>query len=273
MGLPTFRLSSWASSSECSLMSAASLARERPRLPAAHVAQPLRSSNAFCAAATARSTSSRPPSGAVAMTLPVAGSTTSNVCPSAASTVSPPITICRACASCRVSVVMVALRSVVRDRCARWWGRRLRRDDGGADDPRVVAELGSNDGTAHGQLRDELVGVLADAAAEDHQVRPHQLLDPVEMLVEVDRPGLPGQSALHSGTRGRPLLRGPTPDLHLAELGVRDEDPVVEDTRPDTRAEGQEDDDALLAGADPEAHLGDARRIGIVDDRDRSLQE
>ena len=35
IGLPTLRLSSWASSSVCSLMSAASLASDRPRLPAA----------------------------------------------------------------------------------------------------------------------------------------------------------------------------------------------------------------------------------------------
>ena len=106
IGLPTFWLSSWASSSVCCLMSAASLASERPRLPAAQFAQPLRSSNAFCAAATARSTSSRPPWGTVAITDPVAGSTTSNVCPSAASTVCPPMTICVARTPAPVSVVI-----------------------------------------------------------------------------------------------------------------------------------------------------------------------
>ena len=105
IGLPTFRLSSWASSSVWSLMRAANLARVRPRLPAAQLAQPLRSSKAFWAAATARSTSSRPPSGAVAMTVPCAGSTTSNVWPSAASTVSPPMTM-------RVTVGATAASSV-----------------------------------------------------------------------------------------------------------------------------------------------------------------
>ena len=93
IGLPTFRLSSWASSSVCSLIRAANLASVRPRLPAAQVAQPLRSSNARLAASTARSTSAGPPSGAVAMTPPVAGFTTSNVWPSAASTDSPPMTM------------------------------------------------------------------------------------------------------------------------------------------------------------------------------------
>jgi hypothetical protein len=71
------------------------LARVRPRLPAAQLAQPLGSSNAFWAAATAASTSALPPRGAVAMTAPLAGFTTSNVWPSAASTDSPPMTIRR----------------------------------------------------------------------------------------------------------------------------------------------------------------------------------
>ena len=71
IGLPTLRLSSWASSSLLLLMRSASLASERPRLPAAQFAQPLRSSNAARAAATARSTSSGPPWGAVAIDLAV----------------------------------------------------------------------------------------------------------------------------------------------------------------------------------------------------------
>ena len=106
IGLPTFRLSSWASSSVFSLISAANLARLRPRLPAAQVAQPLRSSKARRAASTARSTSAGPPSGAVAMTAPLAGLTTSKVCPSAASTDSPPMTIRAARASAGASWVV-----------------------------------------------------------------------------------------------------------------------------------------------------------------------
>ena len=49
------------------------LASVRPRLAADQVAQPFGSSNACWAAFTARSTSSGPPSGAVAITSPVAG--------------------------------------------------------------------------------------------------------------------------------------------------------------------------------------------------------
>ena len=95
IGLPVFRVSSQASSSLWLLTSAANLASVRPRLPAAHVAQPFGSSNAFWAASTARSTSVLPPRGAVAITLPVAGLTMSKVCPSAASTDCPPIIIRR----------------------------------------------------------------------------------------------------------------------------------------------------------------------------------
>ena len=95
IGLPVFLLSSSASSSVWSLTNAASLASVRPRLPAAQLDQPFGASNAACAASTARSTSALPPSGAVAIDEPVAGLTTSNVCPSAASTVSPPMTMRR----------------------------------------------------------------------------------------------------------------------------------------------------------------------------------
>ena len=56
------------------------------------------------------------------------------------------------------------------------------------------------------------------------------------------------------------------PDLHLPELGVRHEHAVDEDAGADAGAEGQEDDDAALARALAEAHLGDARRVRVVDD-------
>ena len=204
IGLPTFRLSSWASSSVLALMSAANLASVRPRLPAAQVAQPLRSSNARRAASTARSTSAGPPSGAVAMTRPVAGLTTSNVCPSAASTDSPPMTICARIGASSEERSRVACLSVVMSSPRGCSGlvRRGRyafgvldaafgRNDCRPDDPRIVAQFGRDDLAFHRQSRDEPVGALADAAAEDHEVGPHQLLDPVEVLIEVGGPRLP----------------------------------------------------------------------------------
>ena len=93
IGLPTLRLSSWASSSSCCLTSALYFWSVRPRFAADQLDQPFGSSSALRAAATALSTSGLPPSGAVAMTLPVAGLTISNVWPSEASTCSPPMII------------------------------------------------------------------------------------------------------------------------------------------------------------------------------------
>ena len=106
IGLPTLRLSSWASSSLLRLIRSASLASDRPRLPAAQFAQPLRSSKAavrrrdraldvLAAALRGRG-----------MTRPLAGLTTSKVWPSAASTVSPPMTMRAVVGGERSSVVM-----------------------------------------------------------------------------------------------------------------------------------------------------------------------
>ena len=310
IGLPTLRLSSWASSSLCSLIRAANLDRIRPRLPAAQVAQPLRSSNAACAAATARSTSSRPPIGAVAMTAPVTGLTTSNVCPSAASTDWPPMTISRgrrrvggAGRGWRLDRHLSGPREAAsgvgvggryaRARC-RWRWRRpagsrrrrpagrspsgprghalLDRDDRGADDPRVVAQGGGHDRRPDREPRDEPVGVLAHAAAEDQEVRPEQRVDAPggARRGRPPRPSTTGRAA--SGRRRRIAARRPAADLHLAELGVRDQDAVVEDAGPDAGPERQEDDRPGPVLAHPEAHLGDPRGVGVVHDRDRAEQ-
>src|SRR5436309_135881 len=307
IGLPTFRLSSQASSSLDFLIRSASFARLRPRLPAAQLAQPLRSSNAFWAAATARSTSSRPPSGAVAIVLPIAGLTTSNVWPSAASTDSPPITIratvgpaAAASMGARCSVVMgrflagTSGRRTVSSGCGYvrpWYARRAakplatpskgvrsagraalnERLGGGhrrADDPGVIPERCGHDPRPDRQARDELVAVLADPAAENQEVRPEQLVDRVEVLVEVGRPGLPRQAPPDPGGGRRSPLGVAAADLHMPELGVRDEHPVVEQARTDTGPEGEGDHDAALADARPETHLGEARGIGVVEDDD-----
>src|SRR2546426_5286984 len=196
IGLPTFRLSSQDSSSLFFLIRSASFARLRPRFPAAQPAQPLRSSNAFWAAATARSTSSRPPSGDVAIVLPVAGLTTSKVWPSAASTDSPPMTIrvvvgvsVAAASGARCSVVIGSYLVGVCSgggwpRFVRPWyaghlrgsvdrGRasargaldeRLRRRHRCPNDPGVVPEGRRDDARPDCQPRDEPVGALAHAA-------------------------------------------------------------------------------------------------------------
>mgnify|MGYP003694494369 CR=1 FL=1 len=65
------------------------------------------------------------------------------------------------------------------------------------------------------------------------------------------RPGLPRQAAPRPGGRRRASLRVPAADLHMAQLGVRDEDAVVEQARPDAGAERQHEDDAAFSPSPP----------------------
>src|SRR5579864_5575990 len=87
-GFPTLRDSSCASSSAFASSTSASLCSSSERslgVVSSHAGR------AFCAASTARSTSSAPQAGTSAMTSPVAGLITSIVSPEAASTNSPPM--------------------------------------------------------------------------------------------------------------------------------------------------------------------------------------
>ena len=104
-----------------------------------------------------------------------------------------------------------------------------------------------------------------------NRLGPHELLDPLEVLVEVHRPGLPRQASLDPGGGGGPPLRRAAADLHLAELGVRDEHAVDERAGADAGPEGQEDDDATPSLAHAEAHLRDPRGVRVVDDGDRPV--
>ncbi len=55
--------------------------------------------------------------------------------------------------------------------------------------------------------------------------------------------------------------------LHVPELGVGEQLAVDEQRRADAGAEGQHDDRALHAAARAQAHLGEAGRIGIVEEQ------
>ena len=70
-----------------------------------------------------------------------------------------------------------------------------------AHDPRVVAQLRRHHGRPHRQARDEPLGPLGHAAAEDEQPGREQLLDRKQVLVEVRRPGLPGDPAADAPRR------------------------------------------------------------------------
>ena len=120
-----------------------------------------------------------------------------------------------------------------------------------------------------GQERQEAVGALADAATEDDQVRREQPVDRVEVLVEVLRPGLPGQAAPDAGDRGGPPLGVAAADLHVAELGVGDEPAVDEHAGARGRCRGSGRGPSRDARARAEAHLGEPGRIGVVEHGDR----
>ena len=111
----------------------------------------------------------------------------------------------------------------------------------------------------------ELGGVLADAAADHDQVGGEE---------PFDRPVVDGQPLGPLGV-GQPLqvldrARGPllgvvAVDLEVAELGVGHQHAVVHDRRPDPGAERGDDDQPASAPRRAEPHLGQARRIGVVD--------
>src|SRR5258708_21222655 len=94
----------------------------------------------------------------------------------------------------------------------------------------------------------------------------------MEMLVEVACPGFPREPATRPRDRRRPALGVAAADLHVAELRVRDENAVVEHSRSEARAQGQDEHDATLADAGPESHLGEAGRIGVVEHLDLGLE-
>jgi hypothetical protein len=144
-------------------------------------------------------------------------------------------------------------------------GREHRRPD----DPGLVAQDRRDDGHATGEARDEQLGSLAHAAAEDDQVGPEDPVDRLDMLVEVRRPGLPRQPSPHSGRGGRSSLGIATSDLHVAELRVRHERPIDEQPGPDAGPERQDEDDAWLPSPGAEAHLGEPRRVRVVEQGDR----
>ena len=150
-----------------------------------------------------------------------------------------------------------------RRRAGRAGGRGALRsadEHGRSDDPGVVAQLGRHDRHADGQVGHELVGVLAHAAAEDEQARAEQPVDRDQVLVEIGRPRLPRQAAADPGVGRRAPLGVAAADLHVAELGVRDERPVDEQRRAEPGPEGEHEDRAHLADARPRSASRRSRR-------------
>ncbi len=85
------------------------------------------------------------------------------------------------------------------------------------------------------------------------------------------RPLAPGETLLLPDVGRGPILhRVVAVEVQMPELGVRDEDAVDEQRRPDARAERQQDHDAVTTGGRPELDLGEAGCIGVVDHPERS---
>ena len=128
-----------------------------------------------------------------------------------------------------------------RARDARLIGRE--RQGGGPDDARVVAVHRRHDRRVQVQQRQELVGVLGHAAADDEQVGGEEELDVAVVPLQALRPLLPAELlALHRRIGGvrlgiLPVLGA----LQVPELGVRDQDAVVDHRRADAGAERGED--------------------------------
>ena len=79
----------------------------------------------------------------------------------------------------------------------------------------------------------------------------------------------PGQVFALTDRRGRPVLARAFRQRQVPELGVRHQRPVDEQGAADPRPEGYHGHRAGHAPSGPEADPGDARRVGVVQHRDR----
>jgi cyclase len=144
---------------------------------------------------------------------------------------------------------------------------------GGADDAGVIEQGGGDDLRADaGQQRHPLVRLLADAAADDDQARRQQRLHVPHVLIDPSGPLGPGQVVQYLGPLRRPLLGVLAVDLQVAELGVGHQGPLGEQRAADPGAERQHQHRAADARPRAEGHLGDAGRVGVVQDRHRAAQ-
>nr|WP_262927682.1 hypothetical protein [Microbacterium sp. NIBRBAC000506063] len=118
------------------------------------------------------------------------------------------------------------------------------------------------------QQRQEALGVLGHAAADDEEVgREEELHMAVEDL-QPRRPVLPVQFVALLGRVGRPALDGVAVVVEVAELRVGHEHAVVEEGGADPGAERGQDRQTLRTAGGTVAHLGDAGGIRVVDEVD-----
>ena len=143
------------------------------------------------------------------------------------------------------------------DRCERSSGDSRGVEEGGGDDLRAV-----------GQVRNPLLVLAADSTSGDEEIRPQQVLEGGQNSGDLDRPLLVAPVLLLLHRRRRSMLGFLAVDLEVAELGVGQQNSVVQHGRSDSGAEGQQDHDAGGVLARSERVLGDSGSVGVVEDGD-----
>src|SRR5215204_6982451 len=142
------------------------------------------------------------------------------------------------------------------------------RDSGqsGPGDTSVVVHLGRHHLRARREMGEELLGLLAYAAADDDEVWPEEELDSVEVLVEAPGVLFPAQVIALAGAVCGAVLGVLAPDLDVSELGVRHQPAAYEEGGADSSTQREHQDDAVLISACAPAHLCETGCVSIVDD-------
>src|SRR5215216_3758954 len=128
----------------------------------------------------------------------------------------------------------------------------------------VVVHLGCHYLRARREMGEELLGLLANAAADDDEIGPEQEFDPVKVLVEALGVLFPAQIIALAGTIRGAVLGVLTPDLDVPELGVRHQPAADEEGGAYAGAQREHHDDAVLISASAPADLSQASRVSIV---------
>src|SRR3984957_20905811 len=119
----------------------------------------------------------------------------------------------------------------------------------------------------------ELLPILADGTANYEQIGPKQRMQSSKIVVDACAPARPIEAFLGAYTGRGGELGIAAVKFQVSELGVGQQTPVEEYPRADACAEGQQHDHAAHSPTRPGADLGNARRIRIVDEDDRSADE
>src|SRR5829696_10495841 len=126
---------------------------------------------------------------------------------------------------------------------------------GGPGDTGVVVHLGCHHLRARREIGEQLLGLLANAAADDDEVGPEQEFDPVEVLVEALGVLFPAQIIALAGTVRGAVLGVRTPDLDVPELGVRHQPAADEEGGAYAGTQREHQDDAVLISTSAPADL------------------